>query len=149
MKHLLLTTIAAVVLVGCGESQQSAPAPEPPTAKAPDRTGSSPILEAILNISIHFAAHDGDIEAIKQHIADGADVNAKNDSGYTPLHWTAQNGHKEAVELLIAEGADVNAKDNDGNTPLDATSVFNKTEMADLLRKHGGKTKKELEASGN
>ena len=28
MKHLLLTTIAAVMLVGCGESQQSAPAPE-------------------------------------------------------------------------------------------------------------------------
>ncbi|MEO1862513.1 MAG: hypothetical protein ABGY13_05490 [Verrucomicrobiia bacterium] len=28
MKHLLLTTIAAVVLVGCGESQQSAPSPE-------------------------------------------------------------------------------------------------------------------------
>jgi hypothetical protein len=49
MKHLLLTTIAAVVLVGCGESQQSTPAPktkpvelvaeaakpEPPTTKAP------------------------------------------------------------------------------------------------------------------
>ena len=28
MKHILITTIAAVVLVGCGESQQSAPAPE-------------------------------------------------------------------------------------------------------------------------
>ena len=28
MKHLLLITIAALVLVGCGESQQSAPAPE-------------------------------------------------------------------------------------------------------------------------
>ena len=28
MKHLLLTTIAAVLLVGCGESQQLAPAPE-------------------------------------------------------------------------------------------------------------------------
>ena len=40
MKHLLLTTIAAVMLVGCGESQQSAPAPEAkpelPTAKPPD-----------------------------------------------------------------------------------------------------------------
>ena len=36
MKHLLLTTIAAVVLVGCGESQQSAPQAEPvePGAKA-------------------------------------------------------------------------------------------------------------------
>ena len=37
----------------------------------------------------------------------------------------------------------------DGETPLDATPVFNKTEAADLLRKHGGKTKKELEAAGN
>jgi hypothetical protein len=63
---LLLTTIAAVVLVGCGESQQSAPAPEakpvepvaeasqpePPTSKAPDIS----IHEAYLqDISIHEA----------------------------------------------------------------------------------------------
>ncbi len=38
MKHILLTTIAALLVVGCGESQQSAPSPEakpePPTAKA-------------------------------------------------------------------------------------------------------------------
>ena len=80
MKHLLLTTIAAVVLVGCGESQQSAPAPEakpePPTAKAPD-------------ISIHDAAGDGNIEAVKQHIAAGTDVDAKT-GGETPLHWAAR-----------------------------------------------------------
>ena len=78
MKHLLLTTIAAVVLVGCGESQQSAPVPEskpePPTAKAPDT-------------SIHKAAAFGRIEAVKQHIAAGADVNAKNNTLDTPLHY--------------------------------------------------------------
>ena len=82
MKHLLLTTIAAVVLVGCGESQQSAtPAetkpvepvaeaakPKPPTAKAPD-------------ISIYDAAKTGNIEAVKQHLAAGADVNDKDDDG--------------------------------------------------------------------
>ncbi len=72
MKHLLLTTIAAVVLVGCGESQQSASAPktkpEPPTAKAAD-------------ISIHDAAEKGKIEAVKQHLAAGTDVNAKDDNG--------------------------------------------------------------------
>ena len=43
MKHLLLTTIAAVVLVGCGESQQSAPPPETkpvePAAEATDHSG--------------------------------------------------------------------------------------------------------------
>jgi len=52
MKHLLLTTIAAVLLAGCGEAQESVPQaeakPEPTTAKAPD-------------ISIHEAAFNGNI----------------------------------------------------------------------------------------
>ena len=47
MKPLLLTTIAAVVLVGCGEAQS----PEPPTAKAPD-------------IPLWEAAMHGNIEAV-------------------------------------------------------------------------------------
>ncbi len=162
MKHLLLTTIAAVVLVGCGEAQQSSPAPEanpvesvaevpaqaspppveakptepvaeaaqpePPTAKAPD-------------ISIHAAARQGKIEAVKQHLTDGVGVNAKS----APLHSAAREGHKEVIELLIAKGADMNAKDDDGTTPLD---MADDKETADLLRKHGGKTKKELEDEG-
>ena len=138
MKHLLLTTIAAVLLVGCGESQQSAPIPEvkpePLTAKAP-------------NISIHDAAAKGNIEAVKQHLAAGTDVNAK-DSGWTPLIVAANNGHKEIVELLIAKGADVNAKDDDGYTPLDGAVDEGQIEIAALLRKHGGKTGEELKAEG-
>ena len=85
MKHLLLTTIAAVLLVGCGKSQP----PEPPKAKAPD-------------ISIHDAAAAGDIDAVKQHIAAGADVN-ENVLG-TPLQYATMAGHKEIVELLRKHG---------------------------------------------
>ena len=135
MKHLLLTTIAALLVVGCGESQQSAPAPEAkpvePVAKAPD-------------MSIYLSIQNGLIEAVKQHIVTGTDVNAKDKNGDTPLHHAAWNGHKEIIELLIAKGADVNAKDTDNDTPLDEADG----ETADLLRKHGGKTGEELKAEG-
>ena len=119
MKQLLIT-IAAVVLVGCGE---------PP---------SELLLQSVT---------DGNVEAVKQHLADGADVNVKDEArGLTPLHFATQNGQKEIVELLIADGADVNAKMNNGMTPLDCSALIppssNKTEIVDLLRIHGG------EASG-
>ena len=121
MKHLLITTIAAVVLVGCGESQQSAtPAeakpvepvaeaatPEPTTAKAPD-------------ISIWDAAADGNTEAVKQHLAAGVDVNAKDAGGKTLLDRASEAA------------------------PLNRAMT---TEAAALLRKHGGKTGEELDAA--
>jgi len=123
MKHLLLTTIAAVLVVGCGESQQSAPAPkpEPPTAKVPD-------------ISIHKAAEDGNIEAVKQHLAAGTDVNAKGESGSTPLFFAAT---KEIAELLIAKGAEVNPKNQHGTTPLHRAAAFSKKEIVELLTAKG------------
>ena len=114
MKQLLIT-IEAVVLVGCGEP-------------------SSELLQQSVT--------DGNVEAVKQHLADGADVNVKDEArGLTPLHFATQNGQKEIVELLIADGADVNAKMNNGMTPLDCSALIppssNKTEIVDLLRKHG------------
>jgi ankyrin repeat protein len=45
----------------------------------------------------------------------GADPNARNDEGITPLHLAA---YPEMVELLVSCGADVNARSNDGRTPL-------------------------------
>ncbi len=123
MKHLLLTTIAAVVLVGCGESQQSAK-------------------------DIWEAAKQGDVDAVKQFIVDGEDVNAKDDARITPLHPAANHNHKEVAELLIGKGADVNAKAWGDATPLDWAIKWKRTEVAELLRKHGGKTGEELKAEG-
>ncbi len=131
MKHILITTIAAVLVVGCCTT----PSPELPTAEAPD-------------ISIHEAAEEGNIEAVKQHLAAGTDVNAKIEGGGTPLHIATHLGHKEIAELLIDAGADVNAEDGDGDTSLDWAIMRNHTEIADLLHKHGGKTGEELKAEG-
>ena len=93
------------------------------------------------DISIHDAAREGNIEAVKQHLATGTDVNTKDNRGKTSLHRAAEKGHKEIAELLIAAGADLNAKDDDGTTPLD---MADDKEIADLLRKHGGRTAQKI-----
>ncbi len=130
MKHLLLTTIAAVLLVGCGPSASD--------VNWKDQNGKT---------LLHYAAWKGHKESAELLIANGADVNAKDDKGGTPLHVAAWEGHTEVAELFIAKGADMNAKMEDGDTPLDLAKGH--TETADLLRKHGGKTGAELKAAGN
>jgi ankyrin repeat protein len=116
MKSQLIAIVAAVLVVGCATTQQ----PEPPTAKAPD-------------ISIHEAAGEGNIEAVKQHIAAGTDVNAKDEDGLTPLHEAAGGGQKEITELLIAKGADVNANTPDGLTVFFAAILGANKEIVELL----------------
>ena len=173
MKHLLLTTIAAVLVVGCGESQQSAPSPEAkPVAEVSQPK--PPTIKA-LGISIHDSARKGNSEVVKQYLVSGADVNEKDDDGATPLDWAisrgkietadllrkyggkhgtihsaAYGGDVEAVKEFLAAGADVNANVNvnDGRTPLDIAIQQKKPEISDLLRKHGGKTAEELKAEG-
>ena len=77
MKHLLLTTIAAVLLVGCGPS-------------ASERA----LVEA---------SRKGNIEAVKQHLAAGTDVNAKDGDGKTPLDVARRK--PETAALLRKHGA--------------------------------------------
>ena len=67
---------------------------------------------------IHNAAFSGNIEAVKQRIAAGTDVNAMNKYGWTPLHEAVTGGHKDIAELLIANGADVNAQTNESTGPV-------------------------------
>ena len=87
--------------------------------------------------SIHVAAAVGNTEAVKQHLTAGADVDAKDDYGWTALYWAASSGHKEVVELLIANGADVDAKDTFGSTPLHSAVSGSHKEVAELLIANG------------
>jgi len=155
MKHLLLTTIAVVLVVGCGPI-----APDISIHKAAEEGNTEAVkqhLSAGADVDVkggwlggtplHYAVGEGHNEIAKLLIAKGADVNAKAKEGRT-LHISAGEGHKEIAKLLIAKGADVNAKDSRGRTPLDMAIKRKRTETADLLRKHGGKTGEELKAEG-
>ena len=98
LTYILITTIIAVALVGYGGEQQSVRQAEvqreTSTSKAPD-------------ISIHSAVEEGNVEAVKQHLVAGTDINLDLGSGWTPLHSATDSGHKEIVELLIVNGANV------------------------------------------
>ena len=110
MKHILLITIAAVLLLGCGPSEAER--------------------------ALFDAAINGDIEAVKQHLAAGTDVDAKNYGG-TALFSAAGLGHKEVVELLIAEGAGVNVNGRYGETSLNFAALNGHKEIAELLIANG------------
>jgi len=58
------------------------------------------------------------LESVKLLVAAGADVNAANDTGETPLHYGAQ-ASDDIVKFLAAHGAKLDAKDSKGRTPVE------------------------------
>ncbi len=135
MKQLLIT-IAAVVLVGCGEFQQSSPSTEvKPAEPVAEATKPEPKTAIAPDISIHNAAKNGNIEAVKQHLTAGTDANVKGGLGNfsTPLTVATMNGHSEIAKLLIAKGVDINAPDDGGWTPLHFAAWDGNKEITELL----------------
>jgi len=114
MKKANFWMVVIALLVVCGQAEKSA-------AAAPD-------------IDIWKAAASGNIEAIKQHLGAGTDVDAKESpGGSTPLLVAATFGQVEAAKLLIEKGANVNATSNDGATALHGAAFFCHTEIVKLL----------------
>ncbi|MBT5312523.1 MAG: hypothetical protein HOL38_13205, partial [Verrucomicrobia bacterium] len=147
------------------EPVSKAATPEPPKGKAPDisihlaalgniegvkqhlaaGTDVNLISDGIEKTALHSAVQVGHKEITELLIDNGANVNAKNRIGETPLHQAVS---REVVELLIANKAKVNTLSRLGATPLDTAILRKQPEITDLLRKHGGKTGEELEAEG-
>lgn len=94
---------------------------DPTSVGATDRFGFTALHGVV-------AEHHFDIARLL--IAKGADVNAGNDEGVTPLHLAA---YPEMVEILVANGARLDARDSNGNTPLHA--VTEHPELIDVMEK--------------
>ena len=68
----------------------------------------------------HRHVTDGWMPAVKFLIEElGADVNARDYSGYTPLHHAAARGDNEMIKYLVSKGADVKAVSRSGQTTAD------------------------------
>ena len=103
-------------------------AADPAIVQLADAGGSTPL---------HHAAGFGTLESLELLIAKGADVNAKNRRGSTPLFWAI---HDEAkVRALIARGATINVKQIEGRTPVyQAALLSSGNSVLRFLLENGG-----------
>lgn len=76
---------------------------------------------------------DGDVAAAQQSLEQGADVNAANSIGETPLIRASFEGHADVVRLLLAAGAKVDAAVNNGATALFVASQNGHAGVVKLL----------------
>ncbi|MEC8800049.1 MAG: VOC family protein, partial [Planctomycetota bacterium] len=70
------------------------------------------------------SARRGNVVALRQHLKDGQDIDAKQNGNVHALGLAALFGHVEAVEFLIQNGAKVNQQTKDGGTALHGASFL-------------------------
>ncbi|MBT3242401.1 MAG: ankyrin repeat domain-containing protein [Bacteroidetes bacterium] len=89
-------------------------------------------------VDIHTATIIGDIDAVKQHIKAGSDLDAKEASlGSSPLISAAVFGKTEVAKALIDAGAEVNHKNNEGSTALHSAAFLCRIEIVEMLLAKG------------
>jgi len=74
---------------------------------------------------------------VKRLLEKGANINAKDNIGWTPLHFAAYHGITDIVRLLLEHGADINARDADGLTPLHIAAALGHVDAVRLLLRKG------------
>jgi hypothetical protein len=84
-------------------------------------------------VSLHLAALQGNLDAVRQHIEAGSDLNKKDAYGSTPLIIATTFGKTEVAKALIKAGADMRIKNNEGSTPLHIGAFFGRTEIVKEL----------------
>jgi ankyrin repeat protein len=116
-------------------------------AKCVDLIAAKITDKAVYTASLQDTAVFGDTRSARLMIDRGANVNAFDPLGRTPLMYAAVSDALpvEMIQLLIQHGADVNAKDrhtkagDEGHTVLDIAKLNGDTPVVQLLVKSGAK----------
>jgi uncharacterized protein len=116
MKKLLMkgmTALTLALLVGV-------------LALIPD--GRAPLGEKLIQ-----ATKQGDCNQLHKYLNMGADVNARDESGLTPLIWASVKGNAYAAQILLERGANANARNAQGDTALMWASMMGHEPVVELI----------------
>lgn len=97
-----------------------------------DLTHSSEIVKYQKPSPFCAAIMKGDLEAVKQMISEGEDVNQKS-MGMTPAQYAARYNKAEILKVLIENGANLKKRSNDGYTAKRYAELSNATEAMDVI----------------
>jgi hypothetical protein len=90
------------------------------------------------DVDLHTAILSDNLDAVKQHIAAGSNLNEKDPfGGSSPLITAALFDKRDAVKLLLDAGADINFQNNDGSTALISAAFFGRPEIVQMLLAKG------------
>jgi ankyrin repeat protein len=93
-----------------------------------------PLAKNINNIYFNYNTED----CARELLANGADINRKDNYGLSPLHWACLEGENSIIRLFIEHGVDVNASSTDEKmTPLHICYTSGNLESADILLENG------------
>ena len=119
MKKMSLLFLAMTLFSACGQT---------------DKKEVAGAAKTLPKIDLHTAVISGNLEAVRNHIGGGTDLNEKEPfGGSTPLITAATFGNKEAAQALIDAGADLSIQNNDGSTALHAAAFFCRVEIVQQL----------------
>jgi len=133
---IFVSVTAGLLIAGCGKQEkapknpdQSSEAAQPGPASMVDKE----YVREAPEMNIHSAAKSGDADIVSKFLAEGIDVNLKDDQSMTALHWAAYRGHLEVAQLLVQKGANTNAQDGKMFSPLHRAAFMGFTEIGKLL----------------
>jgi len=125
---IVIMIVSILIISSCSGNQQ----PSADQAKVEQEPVKPP------DVDIHTATLLGNLDAIKQHIEAGSDLNVKEPTvGSSPLISAAVFGETEIARALIEAGADVNLKNNEGSTALHSAAFLCRLEIVEMLLGNG------------
>ena len=81
----------------------------------------------------------GNVGVVTRMVADGADVNLVDKTGWTALIWLALEGQCKPARILLEHGADANIKDEVGSTALSWAAYKGHVNFVRLLLEYGAR----------